>query len=178
MRYTYYFCILSIIFTINSVTAQNKKEMAIKKYGSFKSYENPAVIPSKKETYKILYRITKNVEKQGVNKGLWQVARLVNLLKAYDVPNKNIEIVALISGKGFPAIFTNEEHNKRYGKDNPNIDIINELIKHNVSIHICGQTIDDNKIDYKRDINPKVKLTLSAMIDVIEYSKKGFVVFE
>lgn len=160
------------------MNAQNNKPLAIKEYGSITLYDSPVVVPSKNKEYKVVYRITKDIEKEGVNKGLWQIARLINLLNAYDVPKENIHIIALISGKGYPVAFTNEAHLKRYKKENPNIDLVSKLMKHDVEFHLCGQTVVGNKINYSKDINSKIKLTLSAMIDVIEYSKKDYVVFE
>lgn len=167
-----------ILFFITNINAQNTKPLAIEKYGNITLYDSVAVKPSKNKTYKILYRVTSSVEKQGVNKELWHIARLFNLLKAYNIHDNNIHIVAVISGKGFPAVLTNKAHLKRYKKENPNLKLINELIKNNVELHICGQTIAGNNLDYKSDINKNIQLTLSAMIDVIEYSKKGYIIFQ
>lgn len=177
MRHLFFSFIIILSF-IPKMNAQNHKPTAIKKYGNITLYDSVAVAPQKNGNYKILYRVTKEIEKQGVNKELWHVARLFNLLKAYEVPDENIHIVAVISGKGFPAALTNQAHNNRYKKENPNLELIDELIKSGIEIHICGQTIAGNHLDYKKEINPKIKLTLSAMIDVVEYSKKGYVIFE
>lgn len=169
-----FFILLNFTLQMN---AQNQP-LAIKKYGNITLYDSVAVAPSKNETHKILYRVTQSIEKQGVNKELWHVARLFNLLKAYNVPTENIHIVVVISGKGYSTALNNKAHLNYFEKENPNLELIDELIKNNVEIHICGQTVAGNHLDYNKDINPKIKLTLSAMIDVVEYGKKGYVIFQ
>lgn len=160
------------------MNAQKKTSLAIKKYGNITLYDSVAVSPSKNKTYKILYRITKDIEREGVNKELWHVARLLNLLKAYDIPDKNIHIVAVISGKGVSTSLTNKAHLKHYKKENPNLRLIDELSKNNVKLHLCGQTVAGNNLDYKKEVNQKIELTLSAMTDVIEYTKEGYIIFQ
>lgn len=171
-----FFSFFILLNFISQINAQNQP-LAIKKYGNITRYDSVAVIPSKNETYKILYRVTQSIEKQGVNKELWHVARLFNLLKAYNVPTENIHIVVVISGKGYSTALNNEAHLNYFKKENPNLELIDELIKNNIEIHICGQTIAGNHLDYKKDINPKIKLTLSAMIDIVEYNKRGYILF-
>lgn len=169
-----FFILLNFTLQMN---AQNQP-LAIKKYGNITLYDSVAVAPSKNEAYKILYRVTQSIEKQGVNKELWHVARLFNLLKAYNISNKNIHIVVVISGKGYSTALNNKAHLNYFEKENPNIELIEELLKNDIEIHICGQTIAGNHLDYNKEINPKIKLTLSAMIDVVEYGKKGYVIFQ
>lgn len=167
--------ILSAVF---SLQAQKNVGQAIKEFGTIKNYENVAIKPDPKQEYKILMRITQAQEKYGVNKKLWYVARLYNLLRAAEVPHKNIHIVAVFSGKAYDVAYNEATYKEKKQKENPNTKLINTLIERGIELHICGQTIADNELDYEKNFNPKVKLTFSAMTDVIVYTKKGYVVFE
>lgn len=174
-KYTLTVLILSAVFTLQ---AQEKFEQAIKKFGKIKNYENVAIKPDPKQEYKVLMRITQAQEKYDVNKKLWYVARLYNLLRAADVPHKNIHIVAVFSGKAYDVAYNEATYKEKKKKENPNTELIDTLIERGIELHICGQTIADNNLDYEKNFNPKVKLTFSAMTDVIVYSKKDYVIFE
>lgn len=167
-----------LITTYNFTNAQKNSTMMIKKYGTIEVSDDLINQPNPNEQYNILMRITKDIEHNGVNKTLWHVARLYNLLHSANVPKENIHIVVLFSGKGYDVVFNNETYKKKMGKDNPNLELINELTARDISLHLCGQTVSDNNINAKTEIIPSVKIVYSAMTDVLYYSKKGYFIFE
>ena len=62
---------------------------------------------------------------------------------------------------------------EKYGVDNPNLELINELTEAGADIIICGQTASFRGIT-KDNANPNVKFALSAMTALIQYQKNGY----
>ena len=70
---------LTISFQLN---AQEWQTPAIEGYGQIQYYEEVAQLPDTSLTYKMIFNIENEKEKEGVNVGLWKIARTLNLLKA------------------------------------------------------------------------------------------------
>lgn len=168
--------ILVLTLFSSTMNAQEWETPIIKGYGKIKDYKDAAVQPDKNLDYKILFHITSDKEKEGVNASLWHIARQINLLGASGVPKKHVKIVAVISGPATPIVLSNSDYNSRFGKDNPNLDLMKKLTDYGVKIEVCGQAAAENNIDPYKQLNPYTELTLSALIDIPTYQMKGYTV--
>lgn len=167
--------ILIMLFCI-TMNAQNWKTPTIEGYGRIADFENVAIAPDSSLDYKVLFHITNDKEKEGVNTSLWKIARLINLLENGGVPKKNIHIAAVISGPVTNITLSEKAYIEKEGKPNPNLDLMKKLSDYGVAIHLCGQAAAEHKIDPKTDLNPYTKLTLSALIDIPTYQMQGYTV--
>ncbi|MGO3810718.1 DsrE family protein [Mesonia sp.] len=170
---------LSIVFIAIiqfHMNAQNWKTPTIEGYGRIVDYENVAIQPNPTTTYKMFFHITTSKEREGVNISLWKMARTVNLLENSGVPKKNIQLAAVTSGPATPIVLSADAYLERMEKPNPNIDLIDKLVDYGVTIHLCGQAAAKKKINPKTDLNPQVKLTLSALIDIPTYQIQGYTI--
>ena len=77
---------LFALFLIAFVKAQEWQTPVIEGYGEVKYFENAAVQPDPSLEYHLLYDIKSDATKDGVNKGLWVMARTLNLLHVAGVP--------------------------------------------------------------------------------------------
>lgn len=75
-----------------------------------------------------------------------------------------------IHGGAWQDVLTNKAYKEKYGVDNPNLKLINELSEAGADIIICGQTAEFRGIT-KDNANPHVKFALSAMTALIQYQK-------
>lgn len=165
--------LIGIFFNMN---AQEWKTPTIEGYGRIAEFEKVAVKPDPSKEYKVLFHITSDKEREGVNVSLWKMARLINLLENGGVPHKNIHIVAVISGPATPVTLSEKAYFKRIHKPNPNLDLMKKLTDYGVIIHLCGQAAAENGIDPMTEMNSYTKLTLSALIDIPTYQMQGYVV--
>ena len=62
------------------------------------------------------------------------------------------------------------------GKSNPNLDLIKKLTDYGVPINICGQAAAERGINPETEMNPLIKLTLSALIDIPTYQMQGYTI--
>lgn len=159
-----------------NMNAQDWKTPTIEGYGRIVSYEGVAIQPDPATEYKMLFHITKSKEREGVNVSLWKMARTINLLENSGVPKKNIQLAAVISGPATPIALSKDAYLQQMEKSNPNLDLIDKLVEYGVTIHLCGQAAAKKKIDPKTDLNPQVKLTLSALIDIPTYQMQGYTI--
>lgn len=159
-----------------NMKAQEWKTPTIEGYGRIADYKNVAIKPDSTKVYKILFHITSDQEREGVNVSLWKMARLINLLENGEVPRKNIQVVGVISGAATPITLNDKAYLKKMNKHNPNLDLMKKLTEYGAVIHLCGQAAAEKNITAETDLNDYTKLTLSALIDIPTYQMQGFVV--
>lgn len=167
-------CLILLTTMGNIATAQEWQTPVIDGYGKVKYFKEAAGQPNKDQGYKILYHITSDAEREGVNKGLWHIARQINLFGAVGVPSENVKIVAVISGPSSDIVLNNKAYKKKHLKKNPNLDIMKKLTDYGVKIEICGQAVAGNHIDPDTDLNKYTDFTLSALMAIPIYQNKGY----
>ncbi len=153
--------------------AQEWQTPAIDGYGKIKYYEDAAEQPDTSLTYKMVFDIKDEKEKDGVNVGLWKIARSLNLLKAGNISPEKIDIVAVIHGEATYLVLSNEKYQEQFKKPNPNIELLKLINEHGVKIFVCGQATASREIE-KEDMNGYIQLALSALTVLPNYQLKGY----
>ena len=169
------FAILITVSYSNFSNAQTKWEYpVIKGYGPVHPLPNAAVQPDKSLNYKILFDVTKaSKDKSKVNPALDHIARLINVYASAGIMPAKMKLVAVIHGPATPVVLNNKIFKSKFGADNPNIKLINELKKNGVTFYVCGQALADN--NYKHEwINKDITIALSALTVVPTYQLKGY----
>lgn len=139
-------------------------------------FEVPEATPmaDKSMKYKIIVDLSKgSVKPDSVNDGIEKLARLVNMHLDAGIPKENLDVVGVFHFLGTPNIMTDEAYKKKFGINNPNTLIINELAKHGVKFYVCGQSLRARKLtDEPR--NENIKVALSAMLTFSTLQGKGY----
>lgn len=166
--------ILLMITTVGNAQEHEWETPIISGYGKIKDFKDAALQPDTSKIYKILYHITADKQKDGVNADLWHIARQVNLFGAAGVSKKNIQIVAVISGPATKMVMTEAAYQKKFNEQNPNKDIIQKLVAYGVELDVCGQALAEHDINHSTELDKNIKFTLSALIDIPLYQMKGY----
>jgi intracellular sulfur oxidation DsrE/DsrF family protein len=148
---------------------------AVKGYGGIIYDPDLKIEPDKSLDYKVVFKITSDQLKKGVNAQLWHVARLVNLLADGKIPKAQQHIVAGIAGKATPVVLSDAAYEKRYKKPNPNTELIRELTDAGVKIYVCSQAAAEHHIDMRTELNPHILKSLSLMTDLVNFQLRGYV---
>lgn len=156
------------------IQAQQWQTPAIEQYGKVVNYPDAVVQPNPEKEYKLLFHIKNDKEREGVNEKLWKIARFINLMGLQNVPKENIQIVAIISGSATPIALSDKAYQKKTGKINPNMDLLEQLKKYDVKIKVCGQALAERNINPETDLNVYTDLTLSTLIDFPTYQMEGY----
>ena len=134
-------------------------------------------IPSPKRQYKLLFEFTLNFKDsthKELNPGLVEIARVLNLHVASGIPINHIHPVIVVHGPSLFSIENNELYQSKYKKDNPNSQLILDLMKNGAKFIACGQAM--NFLDVKKnELYPGVKVSLTAQTALSNYVGQGYV---
>jgi intracellular sulfur oxidation DsrE/DsrF family protein len=140
---------------------------------------DPSEIPDPNREYKLLFSLTeKNPDSlaKEINKGLDEVARVLNLHVASGIPPGKIIPVILVHGPGLEALLKNEGYQKKHSTDNPNLKLIQDLENAGSKFIACGQAMAFAGMK-RAELLPEVKITLSAKTVLSNYQLQGYVLY-
>lgn len=164
---------LLIVLTPALLHAQEARFPIVKEFGGI--YEVPGgEIPDADINYKIVVDLkTDQPEKDKINRGLNNVARMMNLHGLGGVKAENLNVSVMVHGNATNVILTDEAYQNKYGVDNPNVPLIYELKEAGAELYICGQSLLGR--DYEHDqVNEDVTIGLSMLTIVTEHMHKGY----
>lgn len=133
-----------------------------------------AVGPDVEVHYKIVIDL-KSLQnnKDQLNQGLNNVARMMNLHGLGGVSRENLSVVVVAHGGATESILTNAGYRKKNGVDNPNIPLINALKEAGAKMVVCGQSLLSRGYD-QGEVNPEVTIGLSMLTVVTEHMHEGY----
>jgi len=175
MKNTYQLYLLLAIFSTTSfgVVAQTPANPIISDYGTIYGLEK-SLQPDKNKKYKIVIDLKgANDNFNQPNKSLINVARMLNLYGAAGVPKENLKVAVAVHYTATPTILNNVGYQKKYGVDNPNIELIKQLKDAGVNIYVCGQSLVSRKYSFE-DVNTDVTTALSMLTVVTEHAMEGY----
>lgn len=166
------FLILTLLS--NFALAQETQFPIVEDFGGI--YEiKEAINPNPNLEYRIAIDLkTLQRDKESINPGLNNVARMLNLHGLGGVNAENLSVAVIIHGGATDVILDNDAYQKRYELDNPNIPLIKALKESGVEIYVCGQSLLSRQ--YGRDeVNTEVKVALSMLTTFTTYMHNGYV---
>ncbi|MEK9613380.1 MAG: DsrE family protein [Flavobacteriaceae bacterium] len=166
------FFLLSFI-VFNSITAQQWVTPVVEGYGEIQYFKEAQEQPHADQDYKIIFDITSDAQKNGVNKGLWKVARMLNMFGVVHQPKDKIHLAVALHGEASYVVLSEKNYQARFNKPNPNLDLIQKLKENGVELYVCSQAIATRKISH-HDLNPAIVPALSAMSVLANYQIKGY----
>lgn len=175
----YFILAVVAILAHGTAIAQTPVNPIIKDFGTINKIEGVAPTDTSID-YKIVIDLrASNDDFDKLNKGLNNVARLLNLHGAAGVPKENMHVAVAVHYTATPIILNNEGYQKKYGSNNPNLELIEELKDAGVELYVCGQSLVARKYAFD-DVNPDVRIGLSMLTIVTEKMMKGYklLVFE
>lgn len=137
---------------------------------------NAHELPDPNTNYKVVFSVNRDPQSPDeVNPMFRAIATYLNTLGKHGVPPENRNLIAMIHHRteGFDIVMTNEAYKERYGRDNPNIEIIRKLKEAGVDIRLCGQGLIGREID-EEDVNPDIQIDLWAMTSIVNLALDGY----
>jgi intracellular sulfur oxidation DsrE/DsrF family protein len=170
--------LLGICFSITlQVKAQNKrvKGEIIKDFGEFAIVENPDIKTDTTAAFKVIFDVSKSSEdKSIINKYIVTAARFLNMHANEGMKKEQLKAAMTIHASAWQDVLNNTIYKEKYGVDNPNLKLINQLNEAGVDIILCGQTADYRGLT-KDNVIPNVKFALSAMTALLQYQNNGYI---
>jgi len=97
-----------------------------------------------------------------LNRKFDSLARFLNMHVANGIPAKHIELALVVHGKAGLDLLSNKTYIKMADRDNPNGDLLEQLMANQVQVYMCGQSAAYMEIA-NRDLYKGVQMSLSAM---------------
>ncbi|HEY5406242.1 MAG TPA: DsrE family protein, partial [Ginsengibacter sp.] len=103
-----------------------------------------------------------------------EIARVLNLHVASGIPVSHIHPIIVVHGPSLFSIQNNGVYQSKYNKDNPNSQLILDLMKNGAKFIACGQAM--SFLDIKKEqLYPGVKVSLTAQTALSNYTGQGYV---
>ena len=170
--------LFGICFCITfQVNAQKERVSGkiINDFGEFFAVENPEIKTDTSATFKVIFDVSKTSENKSIpNKYIATAARFLNMHDNEGMSKDQLKAAMTIHASAWQDVLNNKEYKKKFGVDNPNIKLINQLNKAGVDIILCGQTAAYRGLN-KDNVMPSVKFALSAMTALLQYQKHGYI---
>lgn len=163
-----------LLLSFNILNAQEALHPIIPAYGGIYAIEG-GVNPNSEIEYNIVIDLkTLDRDKESVNRGLNNVARMMNLHGLGGVKAENLNVAVVIHGGATDLILTNEAYQKRYEVDNPNLELIYILKEAGVELYVCGQSLLSREYAHS-EVNPQITIGLSMLTVFTTYMHNGYV---
>ena len=154
--------------------AQTKVNPIIRSYGTVFQLPEADHKPDPSIKYKIIVELNENGSKpDSLNEYIEALATLVNLHAAEGVPKENIQMVVVLRKMATYAVFGNELYKEKFKCDNPNLQILKELMDAGVAFYVCGQTMRKRNIDTKKLV-AGTKVASSGLTAITTYQLQGY----
>jgi intracellular sulfur oxidation DsrE/DsrF family protein len=106
---------------------------------------------------------------------LGRASLIVNALTVGHVPAAGRKVVLLFPGPAVDGLLRSEAYREKFGVDNPNLKVIEQLAAAGAELFVCGQHMANHKLGMDM-LAPAIKLTTAASIVLITYQNDGYAV--
>jgi intracellular sulfur oxidation DsrE/DsrF family protein len=110
---------------------------------------------------------------EGRQPQLGTMARYLNMHARHGVPAENLKVAGVVHAGGAFAVVSDERYRQEHGVDNPNKDVIAEIIAAGGQLVLCGQSAAARGIA-REDLLPGVQIALSAMTALTVFQQEGY----
>jgi len=169
------FVVLSILFSISHVNAQDtkfQKSGYIEGYGPYVRVE--ADWTYQKDTqFKVAFDLAKATEPGSVNKTIMAATRFINMHVDAGVDPTDINIAIVVHGSGGADLANDAYYEANNVQSNANAPLIAALMSKGVEFIVCGQSAAFYGMS-KSDFLPGVQLALSAMTAHAVLQQQGY----
>ena len=123
---------------------------------------------------KAVFDVPADAKTGEVNRGLEQIARLLNLYGAAGLKAGDVKIAAVCHGAADKAVLSDAAYFARFTvRSNPNLPLIRDLKKAGVEVYVCGQSL--HELGFKaEDVATEVPVADSAMLVLVNKQADGY----
>lgn len=134
----------------------------------------PTAAEQPKSGAKVVFDATSDAPPEQINKGLERVARLLNLYGSSGLKASDVTIAIVLHGEATKSVLNDAAYQSKFGVEtNPNLPLIEKLIKAGVEVFVCGQALQ-----YKgfadNQVADQVTIAAAALTVVINKQQQGY----
>ena len=126
-----------------------------------------------KETFKVAFDAVEKGPDDKPNTQLQSLARFLNMHARAGIDPKNLQLALVVHGKATQDLLNEAHYRGKFERANPNSELIDELLKNQVRIIVCGQSAAYQGIE-NGHLHPGVEMALSAMTAHALLQQQGY----
>lgn len=163
------------LFLTHFTFAQSEPQFPlVKGFGGIYEVPDATERPDPSLEYKIIVDMTTGPEDtKQISRWVDNVARLMNLHGLAGVKREQMHVKVVIHGGAVFTLLNDEEYQKKYEVNNPNLPVYEALKDAGVDIYVCGQTMRARSLN-KDDIWSGTEITHSALTTITTYVPQGY----
>lgn len=174
MKPLYPLLALFILFTLLATAQQKTTGPIIKDYGAVWGIDSLDYKVNSVGEFKVVFDIMNSPDApSALNRRIETAARFLNMHAQNGVANEQMKVALVVHNIASKDLMNNESYHKKYGIDNPNADMIAQLMDADVEFIFCGQSSMARNIT-KEELIEGVQLSLSAMTALIQLQNQGY----
>ncbi len=128
-----------------------------------------------RENIRVVYQVSDDPLHEGVNRGLFYARKIIGSYAKQGIAAGQVHLHLVYHGTGIAAL-VNAEARKRLGvekTENPNAEILAELVKSGVQVEICEDTMRQKGVA-AGELMPGVKIVVGAFPRLIDLQLQGY----
>lgn len=131
-------------------------------------------VPTPRRTYRAVWEVALGSDPpEQRNPRLESVARFINMHARAGVPRENMKLAVVVHGTAGKDLLDPPGYRARFGVDNPNHEMLQDLIAFGVEVVLCGQTHVARGLA-RDELAEGVQVALSAMTALVAFQDKGY----
>ena len=168
------FTLIAFLLLLAPALPAQEKVTPVVPFGGIYAIPEATVTPDPSLEYKLAIDVVSGSEvPDSLAAGLYNVARMLNLLSVGGVPDENVEVVLAIHGGATFAVVNDAAYREQYGTDNPNLPLIRALKEAGVKVTVCGQSLIGRGIPTDA-VAEEVEVATSMLTTVAMYQMRGY----
>ncbi|MGD8324713.1 MAG: DsrE family protein [Gammaproteobacteria bacterium] len=168
------FVLSALLFCSPLLAAEPETGPIIDGYGAAYLVPDADVPLLPDHVYRVAWEITEYANQpDGVNRRLERVARFLNLHARHGVPKENMHMGVVVHGTALMNMLSDAAYQARFGRTNPNLDLVEKLAAAGVEFFVCGQSMAGRGFA-KSELAEPVKLATSALTMVHQLQYEGY----
>jgi intracellular sulfur oxidation DsrE/DsrF family protein len=146
----------------------------ITNYGKVFTIDNPEFKTDTSLVFKAVFDVMQTSDNnEHLNTSLETAARFLNMHAQAGVPPENLHVALVVHNLATKDIISHEAYQKRFGINNPNAELIEDLLAVGGKVIVCGQSIHSRGFK-KEELLPGVQVSLSAITALLQLQNDDY----
>src|SRR5262249_21006346 len=122
---------------------------------------------------KVVFDVTAGAKRGDVNRGLEEVARLLNLYGAAGLIARDVKIAAVLHGQADEAALSDAAYAARFKEDNRTLPLVGALKKAGAEVFVCGQSLHKRGLKVE-EVAKEVTVADAALLMLVNKQSDGY----
>lgn len=162
-----------LVLCVSFIGYTQKTSNIVENYGSVYKVEEPDTKFDTEGKYQVVFDIFKDTNSAEANEQLQDVANYITQQLEEGVLPENMNTIVILHGKASKNALNNSAYNKLFKTDNPNMELIMQLLNSKVKIYVGERTFTRNAFN-KEDKISGIRLAVSATSTLTMFQQEGY----